>query len=119
MKKMVLMVAAVALPMVLAGCDKQAETPKAEASANTMEGMAMPAEIKHGKGTGTVTAIDPAKGSVTLDHGEIPELQWPAMKMGFAAKPDVLKDVKVGDKVTFEIDWNGKAGTVTAIGLEP
>ena len=74
MKKMVLMVAAVALPMVLAGCDKQAETPKAEASANTMEGMVMPAEVKHGKGTGTVTAIDSAKGTVTLDHGEIPEL---------------------------------------------
>lgn len=119
MKKMVLMAAAVALPMVLAGCQKHAENPKAEASADAMEDMAMPAEVKHGKGTGTVTAIDPAKGTVTLDHGEIPELQWPAMKMGFAAKPDVLKDVKVGDKVTFEIDWNGKAGTVTAIGLEP
>lgn len=119
MKKLVLMAAAVVLPMVLAGCDKKAETPKAEASADAMESMAMPAEAKHGKGIGTVTAIDPAKGTVTLDHGEIPELQWPAMKMGFAAKPDVLKNVKVGDKVTFEIDWDGKAGTVTAIGLEP
>lgn len=119
MKKLVFVVAAAALPMVLAACDKKAETPMTEASADAMENMAMPAEVKHGKGTGTVTAIDPAKGTVALDHGEIPELQWQAMKMGFAAKPDVLKDVKVGDRVTFEIDWDGKAGTVTAIGLEP
>ena len=119
MKKIVLMTAMIALPLGLAGCDKKAEAPKAEASAEAMGDMAMPAEVKHGKGTGTVTAIDPAKGTVTLDHSEIAELQWPAMKMGFAAKPEVLKDVKVGDKVHFEIDWDGKAVTVTAIGLEP
>lgn len=119
MKKTVLVAALVTLPLGLAGCDKKAEAPKAEASTDAMGGMAMPTEVKHGKGTGTVTAIDPAKGTVTLDHGEIAELQWPAMKMGFAAKPEVLKDVKVGDKVHFEIDWDGKAGTVTAIGMEP
>nr|WP_294846437.1 copper-binding protein [uncultured Sphingomonas sp.] len=123
MKKTVLMAAMLALPFGLAACDQKAEAPKAEASTDAMGekmgDMAMPAEMKHGKGTGTVTAIDPAKGMVTLDHGEIPELQWPAMQMGFAVTPEVLKDVKVGDKVNFEIDWDGKAGTVTAIGLEP
>jgi Cu(I)/Ag(I) efflux system periplasmic protein CusF len=119
MKKTVLIAALVALPLGLAGCDKRAETPKAEATGDAMGEMAMPTEVKHGKGTGTVTAIDAAKGTITLDHGEVAELQWPAMKMGFAAKPEVLKDVKVGDKVRFEIDWDGKAGTVTAIGLEP
>lgn len=119
MKKTVLMTALVALPLSLASCDKKAEAPKAEASGNAKGDMAMPADVKHGKGTGTVTAIDSDKGTITLDHGEISELQWPAMKMGFTAKPDVLKDVKVGDKVRFEIDWNGKAGTVTAINLAP
>lgn len=119
MKKTVLMAAMIALPLGLVGCDKKAEAPKAEASGDAMGGMAMPAEVKHGKGTATVTAIDSAKGTVTLDHGEIAELQWPAMKMGFAAKPEILKDVKVGDKVSFEIDWDGKAGTITAIGMEP
>lgn len=119
MKKTILMAAMFALPLGLAGCDKKAEAPKAEASGAAMGDMAMTVEVKHSKGTGTVTAIDPAKGTVTLDHGEIVELQWPAMNMGFAAKPEVLKDVKVGDKVRFEFDWDGKAGTVTAIGLEP
>ncbi len=119
MKKTVLMAAMITLPLGLAGCDKKAEAPKAEATAEAMGDMAMSAEVKHGKGTGTVTAIDPAKGTVTLDHSELAELQWPAMKMGFAAKPEILKDVKVGDKVSFEIDWDGKAGTVTAIGMVP
>lgn len=124
MKKIVLMATLVALPLGLAGCDKKAEAPmadapKAETPAEAMGDMAMSAEVKHGKGTGTVMAIDPAKGTVTLDHSEIAELQWPAMKMGFAAKPEILKDVKVGDKVSFEIDWDGKAGTVTAIGMVP
>lgn len=119
MKKVILMTAMIALPISLAGCDKTPEAPKAEASADAKGDMAMATAIKHGTGIGTVTAIDAVKGTVTLDHGEIAELQWPAMKMGFAAKPEVLKDVKVGDKVRFEIDWDGKAGTVTAIELEP
>lgn len=119
MKKVVLIAAIISLPVSLAGCDKKAEAPKAEVQTDAMGEMAMPTAMKHGKGAGTVTAIDPAKGTVTLDHGEIAELQWPAMKMGFAATPEVLKDVKVGDKVSFEIDWDGKTGTVTAIGLEP
>lgn len=62
-----------------------------------------------------VTEIDAAKGMVTLDHGDIAELQWPAMKMDFATKPELLAGIKVGDKVNFEIDWDGKAGTVTKI----
>lgn len=120
MKKSIIIAALIALPITLAGCDKKVEAPmadasKAEASADAMGGMAMPAEVKHGKGTGTVTAVDPGKGTVTLDHGEIAELQWPAMKMGFSAKPDQLKGIAVGDRVAFEIDWDGKAGTVTAI----
>jgi len=103
----------------LAACKKEAEAPKpaesAAASSGGMAEMPMAAEMKHGKGVGTVTEIDAAKGMVTLDHGDIAELQWPAMKMGFAIKPELLAGIKVGDKVNFEIDWNGTAGTVTRI----
>lgn len=119
MKKIVLMTALIALPLGVTACNKKAEAPATETSANAMNGMAMPAEVKHGKGTGTVTAIDPAKGMITLNHGEIAELQWPAMEMSFAAKPEVLKAVKVGDKVRFDIDWDGKTGTVTTASKQP
>ncbi|WP_338114885.1 copper-binding protein [Novosphingobium olei] len=119
MKKSLIIASSLALVASLAACKKEAEAPKpaesAAANAGSMSDMPMAMEMKHGKGVGTVTEIDAAKGMVTLDHGEIAELQWPAMKMGFAIKPDLLSGIKVGDKVSFEIDWDGKAGTVTKI----
>nr|WP_269433503.1 hypothetical protein [Sphingopyxis sp. H081] len=30
-----------------------------------------------------------------------------------------MKDIKVGDKVAFELDWNGKAGTITKLDKAP
>ena len=117
MKKTLLIASSFALAATLAGCNKQPEAAKPSesdsAAASSMSNRAMPAEMKHGKGVGTVTAIDPAKGMITLDHGDIAELSWPAMQMGFSAKPEVLAGIKVGDKVDFEIDWDGKAGAVT------
>lgn len=115
--KTILMVAAVlALPLGLSGCDKKPETLKVEASATSaMADMAMPAGSKMGKGTGTVTAIDSTAGKITLDHGAIPAVGWPAMKMAFSAKSELLKSIAVGDKVDFDITVTGSAGEVTAI----
>ena len=119
MKKYLLIGTIFTLAAALAGCNKAPEAAKpsesSSAAASNMPDMAMPAELKHGKGMGTVTAIDPAKGTITLDHGEITELRWPAMQMGFSAKPEVLAGIKVGDKVDFEIDWNGKTGTISSL----
>lgn len=122
MTKLTAIALGLALSAGLAGCGKQSEAPKAEekaARADEAETMAMPAETKHGKGTATVTAIDSAKGEITLDHSAIAELEWPPMTMGFAAKPELLKDIKIGDKVAFELDWNGKAGTITKLEKTP
>ena len=123
MKKSVTFALGLALTAGLADCGQQGETSKpaedAAAPAKDVGAMAMPAETRHGKGTGSVTAIDTAAGEVTLEHGAIAELDWPAMTMGFAAKPELLKDIKVGDKVAFELDWNGKAGTITKLDKAP
>jgi len=67
------------------------------------------------KGTGTVTAIDKAAGTITLDHGPIPEANWPAMTMGFKAAPGLTDSVKVGDKVAFDLKLEGGSGEITAI----
>lgn len=115
MNKTILIVALTALPLGLSGCDKKPDAPKAEASADSMAGMAMPADAKMGKGSGTVTAVDAVAGKITLDHGAIPSVGWPAMKMGFSAKPDLLKGIAVGDKVDFDLTVTGNAGEVTAI----
>ncbi|MGD9471191.1 MAG: copper-binding protein [Novosphingobium sp.] len=119
MKKFLIVMSSLLAVASLAACDRQAEAPKPAESAapntGSMAEMPMATEMKHGKGMGTVTGIDEAKGMVTLDHGDIAELQWPAMKMDFAIKPELLADIRVGDRVDFELDWDGKAGTVTKI----
>ena len=123
MKKSITIALGLALAAGLAACGQQGEASKpakdTAAPAKDAGAMAMPAETKHGKGTGSVTAIDTAAGQVTLDHGAITELEWPPMEMAFAAKPELLKDIEVGDKVAFELDWDGKAGTVTQIAKAP
>lgn len=118
MKKTLLIASSLALVASLAACNKQAEAPKpAENStaSGTMANMPMATEMKHGMAAGTVTAIDAAKGTITLDHGAMSVLGWPAMTMGFTAKPEQLSGIKVGDKVDFEIDWDGKVGSITKI----
>lgn len=56
------------------------------------------------EGTGVVTAVD-AKGSkITLHHGPIPDLKWPAMTMSFAASAEVMKTAKAGETVKFSLD---------------
>lgn len=63
-----------------------------------------------GRGAGLVTAIDKTAGKITLDHGPIPEANWPAMTMGFEAEPEMLDKIAVGDKVKFEMTMlQGKA----------
>jgi len=119
-----LYLAALGLTVLLAACGEKAAS-NATAPANATDGanamsgdmgnMAMPTGEKMGKGTGTVTAIDKVAGKITLDHGPIPEVGWPAMTMAFKAKPALLDSVAVGDKVTFDLTLRGNAGEVTAI----
>lgn len=118
MKKNLMIASSLALVASLAACNSQEDAQKPAENSTASGSMAeMPtsAAMKYGMAAGTVTAIDPAKGTITLDHGAITELQWPAMKMDFAVKPELLSSIKVGDKVDFEINWDGKAGTVTKI----
>ena len=120
MNKTMTMAAIAALSIALSGCDKKPEAPKADApkvaaTAGAMSDMAMPDGSKMGKGSGTVTAVDAMAGKITLDHGAIPAVDWPAMKMSFLAKPDLLKGIAVGDKVDFDLTVTGSAGEVTHI----
>jgi len=118
-KKTLTIVSSLALVASLAACKKQAEPPALQPSATMMSGnmanMPMAGAMKHGMAAGTVTAIDAAKGTITLDHGAMSGLDWPAMTMGFTAKLEQLAGIKVGDQVDFEIDWDGKAGAITKI----
>jgi Cu(I)/Ag(I) efflux system protein CusF len=68
------------------------------------------------KASGVVKKIDAAKGSVTLAHGPVAELKWPAMTMGFTVKDKaLLGKLAVGRKVDFEFIEQGKSYVVTAV----
>lgn len=55
------------------------------------------------QGEGTLDAIDVAAGSVTLTHGPIASLKWPAMTMDFnLANPALVQKIKPGSHVAFE-----------------
>ena len=123
---------ALGLATLTAACGKKAETPvaaetnQAAPAATAMSGdmgdMAMaPATTAPimAKGHGTVTAIDKIAGTITLDHGPIPEAKWPAMTMAFKAAPAITDTAKVGDKVEFDLTLTGSAGEVTAIHKQP
>jgi Cu(I)/Ag(I) efflux system protein CusF len=67
-------------------------------------------------GAGTVTALDPKAGVVTIHHGPIAKLSWPAMTMAFkATDPAVLQGVKVGQSVKFQLMQMGSDTQLTAI----
>jgi Cu(I)/Ag(I) efflux system membrane fusion protein len=60
------------------------------------------AAIGH-KAEGTVDAIDLKAGTLSLNHGPVPTLKWPAMTMEFkAANASLLNGLKPGQPVRFE-----------------
>jgi Cu(I)/Ag(I) efflux system membrane fusion protein len=85
-----------------------------------------PARPSH-RAQGTVDSLDIKSGTVTLQHGAVPSLKWPAMTMDFqVADPALLKGLKPGMAVGFEFserqpgEWMitamapAAAGTATA-----
>ena len=63
---------------------------------------AAPQGVGH-KAQGTVDAVDAKAGTVSLNHGAVAALKWPAMTMDFkVANTALLKDLKPGAPVTFE-----------------
>jgi Cu/Ag efflux protein CusF len=70
--------------------------------------------------TGTITALNAANRKITFDHGPIPAINWPAMKMEFAVAPSVdLAKLKTGDKVNFTLSGSGDIYTVQSISSAP
>jgi Cu/Ag efflux protein CusF len=83
---------------------------------NTMPGMGGTSQDKTSTGVGTVTAVNSVSGKVTLDHGPLPDINWPAMKMEFATAPSVdLSKLKPGDKVRFTLKGSGNSYTVVSM----
>ena len=55
-------------------------------------------------GHGKVVSVDTQAETVKLTHDPIKSLKWPKMTMDFKARdPALLKDLKPGDQVDFEL----------------
>ena len=65
---------------------------------------------------GEVKKVDAAQGKVTIKHGEIKNLDMPAMTMVFRARPVTLLDgLQPGDQIDFSADKVDGQYVVTAI----
>ena len=72
------------------------------AAAATSTPLAAAATVGH-RGEGSVDEIDLQGATLTLAHGPVPSLKWPAMTMAFKlANPGLLTSIKRGQSVRFE-----------------
>jgi len=89
---------------VMARADLPAAVPATAQAAATVEYTA----------SGVVVEMD--KDGITLDHGPVPALKWPAMTMPFQwAQPALAQGLKVGQRVEFSFRQQGDEHIVTRI----
>lgn len=65
--------------------------------------------------SGTVKKIHAEKNMLTIAHEPVPELEWPAMTMGFKATPEQVQQVKEGDQIKFEFTSEGMNNSIVSI----
>lgn len=118
------MILATAMTFGLAACGQPQETPAATeaAPAGAADMATMPmtsdAPAQTGTGTGPITAVDAAAGVVTIEHGPVPGVGWPAMTMRFTASPTILEAASTGERVEFDVSVRDGVNEITAIRAE-
>jgi Cu/Ag efflux protein CusF len=82
-----------------------------------MEGMAKEAGARQmHKASGTVKKLDQKAGTVTLAHGPVATLNWPAMTMSFKVKEkELLPRLAEGSKVDVEFTKQGKDYVIVVV----
>ncbi len=65
--------------------------------------------------TGTVKKVNADKGTVTIAHGPVPELKWPAMVMPFEATPEQIAQIDEGDNIAFTFASDGNKYRIESI----
>lgn len=101
---------AMALALLVAACgEKQSATPDAANVAGVASSNAV-ADVY--SGTGTIQSV--AGNKVTIAHGPIEGIGWPAMTMTFTA-PLSMAGVKAGTPVDFSFRQDGGAYVLTSL----
>ncbi|MEL7708324.1 copper-binding protein [Citromicrobium bathyomarinum] len=117
-----------AAPLALAACDSSQDIaemndmPMAE-NEMMMDGQDMPmtdtgSAMQTASAQGTITAIDAEAGTITVDHGPVPAIEWPAMTMAFEADEQLRSEVSVGEGIAFEFRTGSEGSVITSITKE-
>lgn len=70
--------------------------------------------------TGTIRSMNLQQGSVTIAHGPVPALNWPAMTMTFTVRNSaLLRGLRVGERVEFTFRQEGERYVIQQIGRAP
>jgi Cu(I)/Ag(I) efflux system membrane fusion protein len=78
-------------------------SPVRDSQATAAAGAGSPPAVVGHKAQGIVKGVDLKAGTVSLRHGPVPALKWPAMTMAFkAAHLSLLDGLKPGQSVSFE-----------------
>ena len=110
--KTVFLAAALALSMTALPPALAADDQDAPGDANKTTSTAAATHNGHGK----VVSVDNQAGTVKLTHDPIKSLKWPKMTMDFKAHdPAMLKDLKPGTQVDFELMKMGGAYRIMKI----
>lgn len=68
-----------------------------------------PAPASSHRAEGKVESVE--RDGMTISHGPVASLKWPAMTMGFSKpSPDAFPDIKPGDPIRFEFKEGGPLG---------
>lgn len=104
---------ALSLSLTLTACGEKQDN----GLQNRPDSTAAPASPQAGdvySGTGEVTRI--AGDQVTISHGPIEGIGWPAMTMTFrAGSPEMLAGVSVGEQASFSFRQDGGTYTLTSL----
>lgn len=97
-------------------------TASAFAQTGSMKEMAVDQQSKQGakaavhQATGIVKNVDADKGKVTLAHGPVETLNWPAMTMAFGVKDkSLLSKLSVGKSVQVEFEKRANSYVITSV----
>ena len=64
-------------------------------------------------GSGDITKIDGSR--ITISHGPVETMEWPAMTMTFEADAQILEQVSVGEGIAFEFRTGTEGSVVTSV----
>ena len=101
---------ALALPLLIAECGQ----PQQDNRQGPEAGSTAPQAGDVHSAAGEVTAIEGDR--VTISHGPVESLGWPAMTMTFrAGSPEMLSKVRVGERVSFSFRQDDRGYTLTSL----